>query len=240
MPNFNNSESIEKIQKMLKIPAYVILIFFSLLGLVFFWAGGVSPLMNNLRLSLSGIHVQGTVVGAEKPSIPIIEFVAVDQRIIRFKPNITTDSAIFKQGEKVDLIYFSDNPQEAVINDKMHLWILPGIQMLIGAIFLIVPYLKFRQINESTTDLVEGKREFNKKKLRDNSIFTYGLFAVVGLIFIYAGGMAFMNQYHDMQADFIAKKIPNMNIDFSLSKWYGLILIGLFGAVAETDFSNQS
>ncbi len=107
-----------------------------------------------LTLAISGVvwgytskkfldEADGTVIGKvidvkrdEGATAPIIEY-EVDGRLYTFESHLYTSPG-YQVGERVDLRYRSDKPNDPMIMSFVRLWVGPGVLLLAGVLFAAV------------------------------------------------------------------------------------------------------
>lgn len=116
-------------------------IFLMLIGAVFSIIGVVS-LSNNLDLKKSGISAQGTVIDLERHSgskgksiySPEIEFTTAGGETLRIVYSGGSNPPAYSIGEKVNIVYSKDNPEDIVIDSIFEIYGFPIIAALAGAV----------------------------------------------------------------------------------------------------------
>lgn len=126
------------------------------MGMVFFGVGyyigyGV------WYLETYGVSAKGEVVAMESSRdsdgnitySPVVEYETADGRDIRFKSNYSSNPPSYSRGDKVDVLYAEDDPEENVIIDAgFWNWLFPGIFGGIGLLMAIVFFPMMRGHSE--------------------------------------------------------------------------------------------
>lgn len=108
------------------------------------------------ELVTKGVKVQGEVTeivivrsGTEDMGVaPKVRFTTKEGVVHEFKHEISSSNSPFRKGEKVDVLYFPSQPENAKINAFFSLWFIPGIIASIAlALFLFGLRILFTSIN---------------------------------------------------------------------------------------------
>ena len=74
--------------------------------------------------------------GTDKPmAYPVVEFTSADGTSRTFKDSTGSNPPSYEAGERVEVLYHSDSPEDARINGFFSLWLLP---LVFGGIGLVI------------------------------------------------------------------------------------------------------
>jgi|GEM_PF-2910887 len=181
MPDYSDySGKFKKIMRLfyvLKGFLFFLRILFILIGVAFLGTGGYS-IYQNMNAVKNNIHVQGFVAKnlhqhnistGGYDATPIIDFTTLTGQTQEFTSNVT--SQIEHQiGDKVEVSYDPQNPQNGQINDPSNIWspqitnIILGIIFLIVGIWILLAGRKRRQMIKNMVSMYKNKepQSFNK------------------------------------------------------------------------------
>jgi len=134
-------------------PTSIISIVLLVLSGTLFLIIGAIVLSNRMSLAKNGIAVEATVIGLEehyskragtqnknKTTLtyrPKIEFTTSDGQKIRLVYPNGSNPPQYSIGDKINIIYSEDNPENIVIDSKFQIYIFPIIFVVLGAVLLI-------------------------------------------------------------------------------------------------------
>ncbi len=114
--------------------------FFLVLGVVFLLVAAVT-LVLTLRFVVGAERTTGTVVGLSRETdsegdvffFPTVRFTTSDERTIVFRSSSGSGSPP-RLGDRIDVLYDPDDPQDARLSGFFHLWLAPIVFGFIGAV----------------------------------------------------------------------------------------------------------
>lgn len=68
---------------------------------------------------------------------PLVEFIAQNGLVIEFAPTTGSNPARYSEGEQVEVLYLTERPSDAKINDFFSLWGVALILAAMGAVFFL-------------------------------------------------------------------------------------------------------
>ena len=110
-------------------------------------------ILNNFKsISKEGIAVEGIIFGLEQSistgtgvSYPIVRFLTQENEWITQKSTIGVIPGFYKKGEKINILYRKNNPNNFYIKDKKTS-IVPFIMIAVALILIILGTLKLLNI----------------------------------------------------------------------------------------------
>ncbi len=119
-------------------------VFLHLFLSIVFVLGGLIFGVPGWKLYLRGSDARGRVADVSSKlsrggitKAPIIEFSTQKNEKITFKSKVYTNWNTYETGEAINVKYNRDNPEEAVVNNKFDIFVLPSIFIIAGLIILI-------------------------------------------------------------------------------------------------------
>ncbi|KPI10207.1 Protein of unknown function DUF3592 [Actinobacteria bacterium OK074] len=86
--------------------------------------------------SSSSGYRKGTGSGSHEPSAyPVVEFTAADGTSTTFRDSTGSNPPAYERGERVEVLYRADSPEDARINGFLSLWLLP---LVFGGVGLVI------------------------------------------------------------------------------------------------------
>lgn len=92
-------------------------------------AFGFKMLFKTLNYLYNGILVEGEVIQLEQSSdsdgtyyLPVFRFMTLDHKQVIIKGKVKTNPIFRKVGEKVEILYFTDHPEKAVVKSFMSIF----------------------------------------------------------------------------------------------------------------------
>ena len=74
---------------------------------------------------------------------PVVQFQTSNGTEIIFESEVGSNPPSHGVGETVEVFYDPEDPQKAVINSFVHLWLLPTVLAGVGGIFILVSLIAF-------------------------------------------------------------------------------------------------
>ncbi|MFJ9173588.1 DUF3592 domain-containing protein [Streptomyces sp. NPDC102360] len=130
---------------------------FVIVGLILAWS--------SISLLQDARRTEGTVVGIEwrggeirtsgksrhrdePAAYPVVEFATADGVRRTFHSSTGSNPPAYEQGERVEVLYRADSPQDAKIDGFLSLWLLPlifgGIGLFVAAIGAVIAIVRGR------------------------------------------------------------------------------------------------
>ncbi len=118
---------------------------FVLFSLPFIAIGGYFGYENYL-LTTHGTKTTGQVIElvssysskGGRTYAPVFEFVTPDQQSHTVRSHVYSNPASFSVGERVNILYPTNKPEEAEINSFTQLWLLPLVFVIVGGIMFLI------------------------------------------------------------------------------------------------------
>jgi hypothetical protein len=112
---------------------------------------GTVLLVRKVQFVTSAERATGTVIDVSREAdsdgevtfYPVVAFTTADGSRIQFKSSTGSSPASHSTGDRVEVLYDSDDPSDAELSGFVDLWLGPGIFLLLGVGFAAVPLLIF-------------------------------------------------------------------------------------------------
>ena len=125
------------------IPIVVGLMLFTLgIGML---SGGIVSLLKRRKQNAGSLSATGVVTAFARGMgrsgyiyYPQVQFAISSGQAFRFQSSAGSSRAEYGVGQEVKVLYCADNPQQAEIDSASSLWLLPGIMIGMGIVFVVV------------------------------------------------------------------------------------------------------
>ncbi|PXY02920.1 DUF3592 domain-containing protein [Marinifilum breve] len=145
--------------------------FFAIVGLIVL-TGSFIVSMNRYAFVKASIKTEGEVVelvsvrsssttSSSTTYAPCICFFDEHGRLVEFVSSISSSPASYDVGERVEIIYDPEAPEEARVNGFFHIWGLASVSGLFGAIFFTIGFLLIYS---------EKRKQYIEKYLKRNGL----------------------------------------------------------------------
>lgn len=129
------------------------------------FAFGVYVAQRSVVLSQYGVVAQGEIVAIERrvnnstssssqdSFHPVIEFADSQNNLQRFESDVSIEPDEVFPGEKVEVLYHREDPDNAVVNSWQGLWLWPILCLIISAALVLTAMISICGVNRKLSSL---------------------------------------------------------------------------------------
>ena len=124
-----------------------------IMGSLFLWIPLQFFILPNLKAMESGEKTTGTIVDVKTSRsskggtsyMPTIEYLTKTGEKFSYTPSYSSGLFPHSKGQKVDIIYNKNTPGDAVIDDLVSMWFIPGVFSLFGLVPVTFSIIEIRR-----------------------------------------------------------------------------------------------